>query len=235
MNNYKNIQSAIEALLFTSSSEIKTEKLSQILDVDIKTVEDALNGLKQDYKNRGAGIVLKKIAGGWRLFSSPEYHDLIERYTLSQDTRKLSRASLETLAIIAYMQPVTKNSIAQARGVNSDYCVNSLIEKGLVKESYRVKDNKKSYVYLTTNIFLEYFGLNDLDDLPDLESFAPDVKTKKLISEKLNRSKVDTSLTEDIDKTDNDSNMLFDNAISSAFGVTDKIDFNKLEIDTDNE
>ena len=103
---------------------------ADMLQVDPAQVEEALDDLREQYRAQNRGIQLQEVAGGWRLATHPQYHELIEEYVLSWDTRKLSQAALETLAIVAYCQPITRQGISAVRGVSSDSSVNSLVEKG---------------------------------------------------------------------------------------------------------
>ena len=129
---------------------------------------------------------LREVAGGWRLYTHPRYHALIEKYVISWDTRRLSQAALETLAVIAYCQPITRAGIASVRGVNSDSPVNSLVEKGLVREAGKDSSSPgQPMLYATTRSFLEKFGLASVRDLPDIDQFAPDEESRELIRERL--------------------------------------------------
>ena len=206
------MESAIEALLFTSSEAISSAKLAQILEVDLSEVEKALKSLQNRLEEQDSGICLKQIAGGWRLFSAPQHHDLIEKYVLSLDTRKLSEAAIETLAIIAYSQPVTRGGVASARGVNSDSSINSLIEKGLVREAGTADAPGNPILYATTTAFLEHFGLSSLKDMPKLDDFAPSVETLEFIRERLSATHIEA-------EPEPEQEDMFDN----------------LEIDTDSE
>ncbi|MDO5328507.1 MAG: SMC-Scp complex subunit ScpB [Coriobacteriia bacterium] len=206
------MESAIEALLFTSSEAISSAKLAQILEVDSSEVEKALKRLQNRLEEQDSGICLKQIAGGWRLFSAPQHHDLIEKYVLSLDTRKLSEAAIETLAIIAYSQPVTRGGVASARGVNSDSSINSLIEKGLVREAGTADAPGNPILYATTTAFLEHFGLSSLKDMPKLDDFAPSEETLEFIRERLSATHIEA-------EPEPEQEDMFDN----------------LEIDTDSE
>ncbi len=127
-------------------------------------VEDALSTLRDELAGSDRGIQLREVAGGWRLFTHPAYHELIEQYVLSWDTRKLSAAAMETLAVVAYAQPVTRAGVASVRGVNSDSSINSLVEKGLVREAGVADTPGNPVLYATTRAFLEKFGLRSTAD-----------------------------------------------------------------------
>lgn len=177
---------AIEALLFVTDEPVGVLTFADVLQVEPHEAQDALVRLQQSLEQENRGIQLREVAGGWRLYTHPQYHDLIERYVLSWDTRKLSQAALETLAVVAYCQPITRNGIASVRGVNSDSSVNSLVEKGLLREAGTQDTPGNPVLYATTRTFLEKFGLRSVADLPPLESFAPDEETREFIAERLN-------------------------------------------------
>lgn len=181
----KGSRGAIEALLFVSDEPITSCRLATVLSVPEAEVNDSLAALAKEYAQDERGFQLREVAGGWRLYTHPAYHDLIETYVLSWDTRRLSQAALETLAVIAYHQPVTRAGINAVRGVNSEGVVASLMEKGLVREAGREKSPGNAILYGTTRTFLEKFGLKDLDGLPPLAEFAPDPDTENAIRDRL--------------------------------------------------
>lgn len=127
------LKGALEALLLVSSDAVSAIELAKVTGARPGEVEEALADLSAEYADKNRGIQLREVAGGWRLFTHPAYHDLVESYVLSWDTRKLSQAALETLSVIAYQQPVTREGVKAVRGVNSEGVINSLIEKGLIK------------------------------------------------------------------------------------------------------
>lgn len=176
---------ALEALLFVSVEPVGTLALADMLQADPGQVEAALVALRADLAERQTGIQLQAVAGGWQLATHPAYHELLEHYVLSWDTRRLTQAAWETLAIIAYLQPVTRAGIAAVRGVNSDSSVNSLVDKGLVREAGAADTPGNPTLYATTRTFLEKFGLNSVRDLPPLEDFAPDQETAELLRQGL--------------------------------------------------
>ena len=183
------IQGAIEAMLFVTDEPVGTIALADMLEVDPREVEHALVDLRDKLESENRGIQLREVAGGWRLYTHPAYHELLEKYVLSWDTRKLSQAALETLAIVAYTQPTTRAQVASVRGVNSDSSINSLVEKGLVREAGASDAPGNPMLYATTRAFLEKFGLRSVADLPDLADFAPDDSTRALIYERLSTSR----------------------------------------------
>ena len=183
------LQGAVEALLFVTDEPVGTIALADMLQVDPADVQQALVELQGQLEAEGRGIQLREVAGGWRLYTHPAYHELIEQYVLSWDTRRLSQAAMEVLAIVAYLQPVTRAGVAGVRGVNSDSAINSLVEKGLLREAGQAETPGNPTLYATTRGFLEKFGLRSVADLPDLEQFAPDDETRAFIRERLSASR----------------------------------------------
>ncbi len=184
-----NLKSALEALLFVSDEPASAVRLAKVLDESPGDVESALADLAQDYREAERGFQLREVAGGWRLYTHPAYHDVIESYVLSWDTRRLSQAALEALAVIAYHQPVTRAGVNAIRGVNSEGVIASLIEKGLVREAGRDRNQGNAILYATTRTFLEKFGLKDISELPPLEEFAPDAETEASIRDRLSANR----------------------------------------------
>lgn len=183
------IRAAMEALLFVSDEPVSAIALADMVGVDAIEAETELMAMAEAYAQNEHGIQLREIAGGWQFCTKDTYYDLLERYVLSWDTRRMSQASLETLAIIAYSQPVTRAGVSSIRGVNSDSSINSLMEKGLVREAGTADTPGNPMRYATTRTFLEKFGLRSVDDLPEIELFAPDDETRMLIAERLGATK----------------------------------------------
>ena len=180
------IVGALEALLFVSDEPVPASRLAKVLDAGVAEVERTLKTLAAEYAEENRGFQLREVAGGWRMYTHPAYHSYVEEYVLSWDTRRLSQAALEALAVIAYHQPVTRQGVNAIRGVNSEAVISSLIEKGLVREAGRDKNTGNAILYGTTRAFLERFGLKDLAELPPLEDFAPDPDSQRAIRERLN-------------------------------------------------
>ncbi|TDB39852.1 MAG: SMC-Scp complex subunit ScpB [Actinobacteria bacterium] len=186
MSEPGNLRGPLEALLFVSDEPVSTARLAKVLVADVADVERALNAIAEEYARDERGFQLREVAGGWRLGTHPGFHDYIEEYVLSWDTRKLSQAALEALAVISYHQPVTRQGVNAVRGVNSEAVIASLIEKGLVREVGRDRDGGNAILYGTTRAFLEKFGLKDISELPPLAEFAPDADTERAIRDRLN-------------------------------------------------
>jgi segregation and condensation protein B len=188
MTDSVSIKGAVEALLFVSDEPVSAARLARVLEVAPGEVESTLADLAELYREQERGFQLREVAGGWRLYTHPAHHDVIESYVLSWDTRKLSQAALEALAVVAYHQPVTRAGVNAVRGVNSEGVIASLMEKGLVREMGRDKNQGNAILYGTTRTFLEKFGLKDITDLPPLAEFAPDADTERAIRDRLSAS-----------------------------------------------
>ncbi len=164
---------ALEAVLFVTEHPVPTRELAEVLELPVKRVEELLDELGKQLIEREAGMVLKSAAGGWRLYSHPDAYPYLERFSSSATARKLSPAAMETLAVVAYRQPVSRGQIAEIRGVDSDSAVRTLERLGLVEEKERLNLPGNPAVYRTTDLFLEKLGVNDLGDLPPLADHVP--------------------------------------------------------------
>lgn len=163
----------VEALLFVSDKPVTIEEMKEAVgDVDGRSLRQALEELKAKYESEKRGMVIMEIAGGYQMLSNSQYANAIRAFYKTQKKEKLSKPALETLAIIAYKQPVTRLEVELIRGVNSDGVVNHLLEKSLIKIAGRKDVPGRPFEYGTTSEFLEYFGLRSLADLPKLEEFA---------------------------------------------------------------
>ena len=192
----QDMRGALEAMLLASSDPVSATDLAKVLGAAPGEVSAQLADLAAEYADANRGFQLREVAGGWRLFTHPAYHDQVEALVMSWDTRRLSQAALETLAVIAYHQPVTREGIKAIRGVNSDGVISSLVDKGLVREAGRDPQRAQAIRYATTQAFLERFGLKSLRELPDLEQFAPDEESRKFIRERLSGRSIESTLEE---------------------------------------
>lgn len=166
------LKGIIESILFVSDKPVTIEQLKQVMEeVPQGQIEEVLQGLKTDYAQNVGGMVVSEIAGGYQMLSNPSYAGYIRNFYKTRTKEKLSRPSLETLAIVAYKQPVSRTDIELVRGVNSDGVMAHLLSKGLVKIVGRKEVPGRPFLYGTTKEFLEYFGLKSLEDLPKLEEF----------------------------------------------------------------
>jgi segregation and condensation protein B len=158
----------LEALLFVSDEPLTPAVLSQALELDRRTVESLCDRLQAQLEDRGSGLVLRNVAGGWRLFTHPDTQPQVERFVLSSRQARLTKAALETLAIVAYKQPATRHQVSAIRGVNSDGVLRALVDRGLIEEAGRDEGPGRPVLYATTPQFLERLGLPSLAALPSL-------------------------------------------------------------------
>lgn len=202
----------LEALLLVSGDPVSASQLASVLDATPGEVASLLAELQAEYEDANRGFQLREVAGGWRLFTHPAFHDQVERFVLSWDTQRLSQAALETLAVIAYHQPVTREMVKGIRGVNSDGVISSLVDKGLIREVGRDAERGQAIIYGTTNAFLEKFGLRSVKDLPDLEQFAPDEQSRQFIRERLSGRSIQSTLDEVDEDLDEERELIDDGA-----------------------
>ena len=170
------LRAAAEAVLVVADGPVTCAALAEALGVGEARAGELLESLAAEYAGDGdgpaRGFVLRRAAGGWRLASAPAFHDLVERFVIGGATSRLSQAALETLAVIAYRQPVTRGRIAAIRGVSVDGVVRTLCARGLIEEAGAEPGG--ALLYRTTDEFLEYLGLDSLDDLPPLAPYLPE-------------------------------------------------------------
>ena len=159
---------AVEALLFVSDEPVPAVTIAQALEIERREADDLCEELSRVYDERDAGIVLRNLAGGWRLTTHPDAAPIVERFVLSSRHARLTKAALETLSIVAYKQPVTRHQISAIRGVNSDGVLRALTDRGLVAEVGREETPGRPVLYGTTPEFLERLGLPSLSALPPL-------------------------------------------------------------------
>jgi segregation and condensation protein B len=163
----------VEALVFASPEPIALKAMTKLLDPEPKaTVQAALGELRRRYDERPGGLQLVEVANGYQIVTRPELHDWVRRMFHERTTQKLSVQALETLAVIAYKQPITAAEITEIRGVNTSGVIGTLLERGLVKISGRKQVVGRPFLYSTTRDFLDRFGLRDVHDLPKVEDMA---------------------------------------------------------------
>ena len=165
---------ALEAILLVIDEPVDPNTLAQVLEVPTDQVVATLRWLRAEYVDAGRGFVLREVGGGWRLYTDPGAAAYVERFVLHGRSGKLSQAALETLAIIAYKQPVTRARVSEIRGVDADGAVRSLVNRGLVEEVGREPTPGQPLLYGTTSTFLERLGLSDVSQLPPLPEMTPD-------------------------------------------------------------
>jgi segregation and condensation protein B len=166
------LERSIEAILMVVDEPVTELTLASVLVVTIDEVIAALESLAASYKGRG--FELRAVAGGWRFYSHPDCAPAVEKFVLDGQQNRLTQAALETLAVIAYRQPVSRARVSAIRGVNVEAVMKTLITRGLVEE-YGLEQETGAILYKTTSYFLERLGVNSLDDLPALAPYLPDL------------------------------------------------------------
>lgn len=167
------MRKAIEAILLVVEDPVDPNTIAQVLEVPTDDVVATLRALRAEYVDQGRGFVLRSVAGGWRLYTDPGAAPYVERFVLAGRSGRLSQAALETLAIVAYKQPVTRTQISDIRGVDADGAVRSLVSRDLITEVGRESSPGQPLLYGTTSSFLERLGLDGAHQLPPLPSLSP--------------------------------------------------------------
>jgi segregation and condensation protein B len=166
--DYSTLKSVIEGLLFVSGEEgISAKTAAEVVEMDIEVVKDVLKDLQKDLSKKSRGIRIAEVAGGFRLTTVPDHAPYFEKLAYSPARSALSQAALETLAIVAYRQPITRVEIEEIRGVKSDRPLHSLVNKDLIEEKGRADAIGRPILYGTTKAFLDYFGLAGIASLPE--------------------------------------------------------------------
>ena len=165
------LKSIAEALIFVADEPISAKTIADVVRTDREAVEKAIAELVEEYDARNGALQLREIAGGWQIATRPEHHEQIRAYLRSRPSAKLSLASLETLAVIAYKQPVTIPEILEIRGVQSPSAIKTLLDKRLIVAKGRKETVGRPMMYGTSKDFLIQFGLKDLSELPSMEDF----------------------------------------------------------------
>lgn len=161
----------VEALIFVATEPITSRLLADVLDEEKGAVDAAVEELRREYEARGSGLQIREIAGGWQIATRTEFHEEIRKFLKTRPSAKLSIASLETLAVIAYKQPVTVPEILEIRGVQSATSIKTLLDKRLIVAKGRKETVGRPMMYGTSKEFLIQFGLKDLTELPSVEDF----------------------------------------------------------------
>ncbi len=176
------VQQIIEALIFAADAPLRPAQIMEIfqneeffgIKFDELVLEDAISALQLKYEDESFVFELRQIDGGYQFYTKKDYYPFVKHAALAKSNRRMSRASLETLSIIAYKQPITKTEIEFIRGVNCDYAVRKLLDRNLIEIQGRSDVAGRPLVYGTTSFFMEYFSLNDLKDMPKLEEVHSD-------------------------------------------------------------
>jgi segregation and condensation protein B len=176
----------LEALLFLSAEPVGVEALADACEAEPEAILDALVAMRDAFEADRRGLVLRELAGGWALSSHPDAEPAARRLLARPRTPQLTAAQAETLAIIAYLQPVSRPEIARIRGVGAESAATSLLERGLIEEAGRSQFG--AVLYRTTDLFLALFGLRSLEDLPELSAFDPSPELEEELRERLLRA-----------------------------------------------
>ena len=176
------VHGALEAVLMVVDEPVTTVALASAVEQPVPDVEAALAELEAGYAEQNRGFTLREVGGGWRMYSRHEYAPVVERFVLDGQQARLTQASLETLAVIAYRQPVSRSRVAAVRGVNVDGVIRTLLGRGLIEEVGHDAESTAT-LYGTTSYFLERLGLGSLDELPALAPYLPEVDVLDEIAE----------------------------------------------------
>jgi len=168
------LRAALEALLLLADEPMPTMTLAEATRCPVEEVEPVVRELAAEYTEQMRGFDLREVAGGWRFYTRAECSPLIERWVLDGQQARLTQASLETLAVIAYQQPVSRGRVSAVRGVNVDGVIKTLLTRGLIEEA-GTDDESQAILYRTTGYFLERLGIASLDELPPLAEHLPDL------------------------------------------------------------
>ncbi len=166
------LRGALEAILLVVDEPVTTVMLAQVLEEPGSRIEATLRELVEEYRRAGRGFELRRVANGWRYYTRGEYASYVERFVLDGQQIRLTQAALETLAVVAYKQPVTRSRVAAIRGVNCDGVIKTLVTRGLVEEC-GAEPETGAHLYQTTRLFLEKVGIDSVADLPSLAPFLP--------------------------------------------------------------
>ncbi|MGB7449880.1 MAG: SMC-Scp complex subunit ScpB [Ornithinimicrobium sp.] len=166
------LRAAVEAVLMVIDEPVGEAVLAAALEVPIPEVSEVVRQLAQEYEDQERGFMLRRYAGGWRIYSRPECAPAVERFLLGGAQARLSQAALETLAVVAYRQPISRSRISAVRGVNVDGVVRTLLARGLIGE-IAPENPSAAMLFGTTDLFLQRMGVSDLDELPALAPYLP--------------------------------------------------------------
>lgn len=196
-----NLESILESLLFFSGESISVQRLCEVCDAEEITIHIAISKLNEFYKESNSGICIQEINGAYQMCTCPQNFEYIQRFKQKPVRKLVTQSLLETLAIIAYSQPITKAQIEDLRGVRSDHAINKLVEYGLVEEMGRLNAIGRPILFGTTDTFLRHFGFKSLDELPKVKEELIEV-FKKEIKEQMNyKEAFDEDMDEEYEQT----------------------------------
>ncbi len=185
MNKDVEIVRALEAILMVAMEPVDPSLLAQLLEQPVAVIESLCDGLANAYREAGHGFELVKVAGGYRLQSHPDVAAYVERFVLDSQQARISQAALETLAIIAYKQPISRGQVAAIRGVDPDAVMRTLQARGYISEVGRDDGPGQAVMYGTTPLFLERLGLESIEALPSIAEFVPDARVVEALEQGL--------------------------------------------------
>jgi segregation and condensation protein B len=168
------LEPALEAVLMVADQPLDEATLAGAVGHPASAVREALQGLAASYDEQGRGFELRHVGGGWRFYSREAYASVVERFVLEGQQSRLTQASLETLAIVAYRQPISRGRISAIRGVNVDGVIRTLVTRGLVEEA-GTDEETGAVLYRTTSYFCERLGLSGIDELPEIAPYLPEM------------------------------------------------------------
>jgi len=178
------LRAGLEAILFVSNEPVKVDELVEAFEETAEAITAQLEAIRKKLEDEGGGFVLEQAAGGWRFATRAEHDSVLRKFFAKKGENRLSIAALETLAIVAYRQPITAPEVSELRGVNSTAVLRTLLERRMIRVSGRKEVVGSPFLYRTTREFLVHFGLNDIRDMPRLEEFGD------LIGESINEDVV---------------------------------------------
>ena len=170
----RTVERSLEAILMIVDEPVTELLLAQVLEVPTEEIRSRLTALAKSYVDEDRGFELREVAGGWRFYSHPDVSQAVERFVLEGQQAKLTQAALETLAVIAYRQPVSRARVSAIRGVNVEAVMKTLVNRGLVEEA-GIEGESGAILYRTTSYFLERLGIASLDELPELAPHLPNI------------------------------------------------------------
>jgi len=168
-----NDRAMIEAVLFVAESPVAASELAELLERPTAEIDAELEAMQVELRDTGRGLVLRQVAGGWRLYAHPDARPYLERFAATERATRMSGAALEALAVVAYRQPVSRGQVSELRGVDSEHAMRTLERRGLIAEVGRAPGPGSAVLFGTTEDFLEQLGVNHLNELPPLADHIP--------------------------------------------------------------
>ena len=191
------IKQAIESILMVATDPVPPNLLAQLLEKPTSDIEKICESLSEEYKQENRGFILMRVGGGYRYQSHPEQAPWVERFVIEGQSTRLTAAALETLAIVAYKQPISRAQVSSIRGVDVDGVIRTLQQRGYIDELSRDTGPGNAVLFGTTQSFLERMGLNSLEDLPSLGDFVPGAEVVEALERGL---RYDTDLEEEVEE-----------------------------------